>query len=401
MEKTMGRINLMIFLSTYRVGGFETRLGHLAEALDRSKFRLSVLRVTPAYKAKAVPDQVRKSYQARFRWKDVESREVIMRSRYDLSVIRRTAGVMAGNRTEVLLFFAVGPGTFIAPLAARKAGVPHVLRLGGTVFQGLYPGVLRIADRALVSLTERVIVPSLFLREEYRKHLHLSEGRVRAVPNGIDLERFRNPGDRKKIRRELGIPHGHRVIGMVANFVPVKGHTDLLHALPIVVGRFPETLLLLAGEGPLRQEMEALCRSLGIESRVRFLGYRPDVAPLLAALDVGVLCSRMETFGNAIIEMMAAGVPVVGTKVGGIPEVVGHEKTGLLVPPSDTDALAGAMIRLLEDGAFRNRLGETARKEAFRRFSKEAMVRDMEEAVLEVCRSGNGRNREGRMESVI
>ena len=183
----------------------------------------------------------------------------------------------------------------------------------------------------------------------------------RVVPLGIDLDRYASG------RRVLD----GTIVGNVARLAEQKGHRTLLAALPAVLERRPETVFAIAGDGELREELERLAGPFG--EHVVMLGNRPDVPDLLASFAVFAYPSRFEGLCLAVIEAQAAGVPVVATPVGGIRETVVDGETGLLVPPDDPEALAAAILRLLDDAELARRLAATARARAAR-FSVERMV---------------------------
>ncbi|MDQ5821653.1 MAG: glycosyltransferase family 4 protein [Actinomycetota bacterium] len=183
----------------------------------------------------------------------------------------------------------------------------------------------------------------------------------RVVPLGIDLERF--GGGRPVLEGT--------VVGNVARLAEQKGHRTLLAAVPAVLERHPDATFAIAGDGELREEIERLAAPH--RERVALLGERSDVPDLLASFAVFAYPSRFEGLCLAVIEAQAAGVPVVATPVGGIRETVVDGETGLLVPPDDPQALAGAIIRLLDDRAFAQRLADQAREGA-QSYSEERMV---------------------------
>jgi len=154
----------------------------------------------------------------------------------------------------------------------------------------------------------------------------------------------------------------------------VKGQTYLVQAWPSVLKREPRALLLLVGDGPEERLLRSRAAELGLGGSVRFLGFRQDIPSLLALAEALVLPSLNEGFGLVLLEAMAMGKPVVASAVGGIPEVVLDGRTGLLVPPADPEALAVAILRLLEDPRAAQRLGEAGRERARESFSREAFI---------------------------
>jgi glycosyltransferase involved in cell wall biosynthesis len=178
----------------------------------------------------------------------------------------------------------------------------------------------------------------------------VSEDRVVTVHSGIDPERMRVPPDPAGLRRELSVPQGTKLLGFIGALVGHKAPEHLVAAL----ARLPEGVHgVFAGEGALEADLRRRVRSLNLEPRVHFLGVREDVPRLMRSIDVFVLPSRTEGLGTSVLDAMAAGTPVVATRAGGIPEMVEDAVSGLLVPPDDPEALAGALRRVLNDAALR------------------------------------------------
>jgi glycosyltransferase involved in cell wall biosynthesis len=160
----------------------------------------------------------------------------------------------------------------------------------------------------------------------------------------------------------------------VANLRPEKGHDTLIDAVPRVLAAHPDAEFIVAGDGPLAPALAARARSRGVAHRVSFLGRSDDVSALLAASDIFVLPSRSEALPNAVIEAMAAGLPIVASRVGGIPELITPGVNGHLVPPGDPPALAEAIVELMDRPSFAHALGWAARARAEREFSFDRMV---------------------------
>jgi glycosyltransferase involved in cell wall biosynthesis len=191
--------------------------------------------------------------------------------------------------------------------------------------------------------------------------------RIRVIPNGLSIERYR-PHD--------AAPRVSRLV-TVANLRHEKAHDVLLDAIARLAPRHPALRLEVAGDGPRREALERQARTLGIESRVAFLGHREDIPELLARAHAFVLPSRSEAFPNGAIEAMAAGLPVVASAVGGLLDLIENGCTGVLTPPGDPAALANAIDGLIENPARAAALGRAARDEA-RRYSFDRMVSTFE-----------------------
>jgi glycosyltransferase involved in cell wall biosynthesis len=181
--------------------------------------------------------------------------------------------------------------------------------------------------------------------------------KVLVLPTAYIPHRVTEPTD---IRAELGLAPDARIIGVVATLRVEKALEVMISAVAQVIQRFPDAHLVIAGDGPQRESLEAQVASMGLTGHVHFLGERRDVTPLLQTVDVGALSSDWEGMPLFVLECMATGTPVVATNVGGLPEIVEHDRTGLLVPPRDPAALAAAISALLADPARGRLLAATA-----------------------------------------
>jgi glycosyltransferase involved in cell wall biosynthesis len=208
-----------------------------------------------------------------------------------------------------------------------------------------------------------------------RKRREIDERKLLVIPNGIELGRFNPaPAARDRVRRELGIPAGAWVIGTVGRIAPEKNHALLVRAIAPLLG--PETRLVVAGDGPLLPELKALVQSLGVAGFVHLLGVRRDVPDVLNALDTFVLSSDTEGLPLVVLEAMATALPVLSTRVGGVPNVLEEGQTGMLVPVGDEAALRDRAAQLRGDPAGSRALGERARSAAMTKFSAERMKRE-------------------------
>ena len=288
----------------------------------------------------------------------------------------------------------------IGTRAAVAAGVPVIT---ATVHSSRVRSAADVETlAALTPAMDRLIVPSEAIEHKVR-----SEGRDAArfavIPNGVDLSRFRGPVPACQLRREFGIPADAPLVGVVARLEAEKGHRFLLEAWPAVVARCPSARLVIVGEGSEADALRAQAASLGrrVAASVIFTGRREDIAAVVADLTVAVLPSLREAQGISILEAMARRRPVVASAVGGIPEVITPGVDGLLVPPADPAALAGALGSLLSDRALRERIAEAGYRTVVDRYSIDAQVKRIE-AVYdeELARAGVPLVRVGARRSV-
>jgi glycosyltransferase involved in cell wall biosynthesis len=196
--------------------------------------------------------------------------------------------------------------------------------------------------------------------------------RVTVIKNGVDADYFRPPVTRQDLAP---------VILSVARLVPDKDPGTLVRAFRLAAAEHPEAQLWLVGDGPLKEPLGRLVQDLGLTARVRFLAARPDLRPLLHRASLLALSSVAEALPNVVLEAMAAGLPVVATRVGGLPEMVTPGCTGWLAPPGDAPALAAAISQLLGSGETRRAFGQAGRRRVQQDFSLTAMARRHQEVL--------------------
>ncbi|UCG38147.1 MAG: glycosyltransferase family 4 protein, partial [bacterium] len=199
-------------------------------------------------------------------------------------------------------------------------------------------------------------------------------GKIRCVPSAVEARIYSRPCDKYWFRTQFGLDEGDRVCGVVAQFIERKGHRYLLRAVPEILAAVPAVRLLLFGKGPLEGELRSLCRELGIQDRVIFAGFREDLPRIMGCLDLVIHPALMEGLGVSLLQAAAAGIPIVATRVGGIPEIVTHQVNGFLVPPSDVAALTRATVRILGDHDLGQAMGDQGRRIVRDRFSIQTMV---------------------------
>jgi glycosyltransferase involved in cell wall biosynthesis len=197
------------------------------------------------------------------------------------------------------------------------------------------------------------------------------------IPTGVDTARFDPATVEAPLRAELNIAAGVPLIGTVAILRMKKGHQDLIAAIPRVLAAVPEAHFVFAGDGPQRENIEQALAAAKLQERVHLLGLRSDIPQVLKSLDVFVLPTHQEALGTSYIEAQAMGVPVIGTRVGGVPATMIEGETGLLVPAQNPSALAEAIIALARDPARRQRMSDACRRWVLAEYTVERMAERM------------------------
>jgi len=357
------RVRVVLCVPAVEYGGVDTVVYELATGLDADRFQVSVFSLGP----------------------DTGAGEKYRIAGVPLSVAEREGRLVAAGRSVALWrllrarkveIVHAHPGS-VSRLAALLARVPVVV----ATYHGSWEQPIGIAELALRRLLDRhpsaIVANSRYTRERVAADLGLHSRDVRVIYNGIDIERFRppTPQQRQQARSLFGIPPDDIVVCSVARLYADKGVADVLEAIAAARGDGLALRAIIVGDGPERESLEAHAGTLGLQSRVRFVGARNDIPEVLAAADLFVLGSRTrEGFGVAVVEAMAVGLPVIATAVEGVPEVVVHERTGVLVPPRNPTALKRAVAELVEQPAVRRRLGRAARAAVERQFDVRRMV---------------------------
>ncbi|MER3414810.1 MAG: glycosyltransferase [Gemmataceae bacterium] len=285
-----------------------------------------------------------------------------------LSRICRREGVHVLHAHQYTPFFY----TLLARRLYRSAGV--VFTEHGRHYPDYRRPMRVVFNRLLVEPRDRLIAVGQAVRRALVAHEGLSAARVRVIYNGIPFPDDADTLDRLHMRRALACPENDCLVLQVARLDYLKDQQTALRAVALARARCPSLRMYLAGEGPEGTTLERTIERLGLRTTVTLLGLRRDVHRLYAASDLFFLSSISEGIPLTVLEAMAAGLPVVATRVGGVPELVEHGTTGLLAAPGDAEGLADHLVRLASDAELRRRLGAAGRARARKLFSEHRML---------------------------
>ncbi len=353
---------LLLVGDTLALGGTEGQFTQLACRLDRTRWDLEIACVRPE------GPLLKPLEAAGLRpWR---CGPPSFKSPLLLGAIVALARRIKARGIDVLHSFGFYSNILVLP-AARLAGVRAAV--GSQRDLGnLRPPAERMVHRLALGLANHVLVNSEAVKEQIVEAQGIGAERITVIPNGVDLARF-TPGPANTLSgREL-------VVGAMSNLRPEKGLADLVRAVSLVRELGRAVRLVIHGEGPMRKQLEGLAAGLNLGPLVSLPGSTREPEAALRQLDVFVLPSLSESCSNGLMEAMATALPVIATTVGGNPDVVQHEVTGLLVPPGDAPALAQAIVRLAEERALAAGLGERARRHAHLFFGMDRMVARTEE----------------------
>lgn len=368
MSAQVKTIHVLYLITDLNFGGAQKVLSDMLKRLDKNRFMPTVACLFGG--DGPVADEIRAI--------DIPVVDLGMIAKWRLDALVRLFLLLRRMRPVILhasLFHANIPGRVFG----RLAGVPIIITWRQNVNIG---GQIReLINRWTAELGDRTVAVSDLVLQVEIKRARISPDKVVTIYNGIDVSAFAtpNPEVAAQIRQSFDIPPGTLLVGTVGRLHPQKGLDNLLTAMPIIKRQFPNLRLLIIGDGELRNSSEIQAQSLGISDDVIFTGPRTDVPEIIPTLDVFSLPSLWEGLSLALLEAMAAGLPVVATSVGGTPEVVVDGATGLLVPPRDPTALAEAITHILTNPSMAHRMGQAGRERVTKHFSIDETVRKTEQ----------------------
>lgn len=350
-------VKVLQLITELNVGGAEKSLSRLLACLDRDRFDVTVACLYGGDGPVA----------SEIRVLNIPVVDLGMTAKWRWDALWRLYGLLRRERPTILhawMFHANIP----ARIVGRLAGIPIVI--SGERTMGMEDRWRYWLTWFTALLTDRVVCVSQQVADFIVQQAGIPRYKTVVIPNGIELQNFECLPDKLQARSELKLPRDRLVVGTVARLDRAKRLDVLLQALVSL----PDVYAVIVGDGLERAQLVTLSEQMDLESRVHFAGQQENVLPWLAALDVFVLSSDREGMSNALLEAMAARLPVVATAVGGTPDVVVDGATGLLVPPQDPIALAGAITRLLRDAGLRRQMGQAGWERVTQYFSLERMV---------------------------
>ena len=368
-------MNVVHLVTTLNTGGLERVVLDLVRHADRARLNLQVACL-----------QESGDFHQAFEAEGIAPQTLHLHSGGLVRRAIKLAKFLREAKTDVLHTHNPGPH-LVGALAATMARTPVLVHTKhGRNYVDRPRAVL--ASRIASSLSSRIVAVSHDAADVARTIEKVPSDRVTVVHNGVDLEKFASSGAARSAERSSRAIH-------VARLHKIKDQFTLLRAARIVADQDPVFTLDIVGDGPARAELERLHQELKLEGRVRFLGMRSDVACLLDEADFFVLSSVSEGISLTLLEAMAADLAIVATDVGGNREVVDHEQTGLLVPPSDPQLLAAAMLRVIQNPAACRSWGLAGREKVERQFNIRRVV-DEYQALYETLLAGAKRRRPSR-----
>jgi len=369
-----------------KVAGVEpVRVLHLLNVLDVGGMEAGVIRLVNSGVGGRVQGSIcsfrpAEEFKRRLR-REVPLFEFTRRDGNDPRLVLQLARLFRRERPHIIHTHSWGT-LCEGVIAARLARIPRVVHGEHGTMEVRRRNLF--VQRMVWRRVDRVLSVSDRLADKMAREVQFPRHRIQTIRNGVDFDYF-GAGDRVASRAALQVRDDEVLVLAVGRLVPVKNHSLLLAAIAHARSVGVPCRLVVAGEGPLRGELEARARDLGIDATAALLGTRNDLPNLLAACDIFALSSRSEGMSNTILEAMAAARPVIATNVGGNPELVIHNRTGLLVAPDGPAEMAESIRALAVDRPRRDQMGLEGRRRVQLEFNLPQMLRAYEQMYLEVA----------------
>lgn len=380
----MSRINIMYLRSNYpEEGGPESLILSWIEKLDFTKFGIILA---------LLKDQDNKEnlFLTKAKSMGIQT-ECLPWNKFNLYLpcILRIVALIKKNNIHILHTHDLR-SNFVGYIAGKLTGISIITSAHGWIDKSLKVKIHNFVDTLIIGFFNRIIVNSEAMQKQI-SHLKFLDRKITIIENSVDTSMYNPNIDYGKTRKELGLNTENSVIVTVGRLNKEKGHRFLLEAAHDVIRAFPDAVFLIVGKGPLEVELKNMAKELGLSKNVIFTGFFKDLPKILKLMDIFVLPSVSEGVPVCLLEAMAAGKPVIATNVGGVPEIVHHEKTGLVIESRNVHGLAKAIILLLEDKEKAKELGEKGQAFINKRFSTEVMIQKIE-GIYKELRGVSGRS---------
>jgi len=272
---------------------------------------------------------------------------------------------------------------FYGTIAGKIARIPAIIYTEHA--RDSLPDVrIRITEKVLSYFIDKAVVVADYLKHNLIKYQWFNPLKITVIPNGVDEEEFKDLPEGERVKRELGLSPDQKVIGMIARLDPIKNHWCLLRAMQRIAREFQNVVLLIVGDGPLKEELISMIRDYGLQGRVFLLGARDDIPRILTAIDIFVICSKSEGLPMTLIEAMASGKAIVASRIGGIPEIIKNKINGILVSSGNPEELAESISSLINKPELMEELGLVAKKTFCSRFTLQSMVQSYEDIYMKI-----------------
>jgi glycosyltransferase involved in cell wall biosynthesis len=367
------KLKLLFVIDNLQFGGGERVFTQIIRGLPPEKYEISLASCPGRQFHQAI-----KNRQVQFFPTDFSKK-------LNFSLIPSLSDILKKNEIKIVH----GQGAraeFYARFACRLAGNSKYVSTIAMPVEGFDVGPIRrkiysLFDHFSEKFVDRFLVVSDVLKDKMIRGHGIPAEKVIRIYNGIEVDHYipqDQNGSRERIRNEFNIDADTLLIGSIGRLVWQKGLEHLVQAMPKVLNQFPQTKVLIAGEGPLKDELEALAQKLKVGEHIIFANFRKDIREILSAINILIVPSLLEGFPMITLEGMAMAKPIIATGIDGIREQIVDGESGILIPPKDPDAIAKAIVRLSTEKDFSQNLGLEGRRRVEKEFTVEKMVYETE-----------------------
>ncbi|MDD5218319.1 MAG: GNAT family N-acetyltransferase [Candidatus Omnitrophica bacterium] len=386
---TPKRIKVFYLITALKIGGAEKLLFETLKCLDRERFEPMV---GTLYGFEATGQSKECDLGPEIEKLGIKIVRLGMRHRLDFSVFCRLRKVLLAERPDILHTHLL-PADVVGRFVGRCCRVPVVVGTIHAVEAIRTWAWVNWIDKWSARFADRLIASSEKVKEDVLRAERFDAARMQVIPNAIEFEMTDRETIRRTTRASLGIPEGAFLVGIMSRLEgTLKGHEILFDAIRSFKGRYPNLHCAVFGDGAARKMFEKQVRERKLDACVTFAGMQQDVPACLAAMDLFALPSFREGTPLCLIEAMAAGLPIVASRIGGVPDLIEDRKSGLLIPVGDREALARSIEEILEKQSWANELGQAARASFEERFDMRRIIRQTERLYEDLVRQ-KGRRR--------
>lgn len=374
----MKRIKVIILIATYRIGG-------------PGKGLMDFCQVAPDYGCDpvlvgfTVGKEETSPFLEEAKKRKIETLSIKHHFRFDPSLITQFSSILKLNKAEILQTHG-HKANFLTLTLRRFFKIPWISFIHGWTDEDWKIRAYNRLDKFLLKFPDRLVAVSKELASKLYA-LKIPHEKIRVIYNAVFEDGIPKLNPPLEVKKRFGIPAENKLLGVIGRLSPEKGQIFFLQALAKLSENYPQVTALIVGEGPDEKKLKEYCFSKKLDSKVVFTGYQKDITSIYKSLDLVILPSLSEGMPNVALEGMLFGKPVIGTKTGGIPEVVIDEQTGILVPAADPDSLSKEMLELLGDKSKMRIFSDNSRKYVLENFSLEKRVRSIVELYRELLAS--------------
>ena len=365
MQNDIRQLKIVHLVTSLEVGGAQHNMLLGLPNLDPSRYKHTLI---------SIMDRMQMKQQ--FQQAGIEVHTLGLSKKTDITAAIRLHSLLKTIRPDILHTYLIH-GNVLGRIVGRLAGVPTII--GSELTIGQAGRIGRLATKLTNPLTDAVEVNSETGGKSVSIDLGVPKSKIEVVLPGLDLEAFGGSDQRSQVRSEIGVEDDEHLVLYVGRLRTVKGVEYGIRAFATALEQHAKMKLALAGEGDQRSNLESLCNELGIQNNVKFLGPRKDLSDVISASDSVIMPSLTEGFPRVAIEAMASSKPVIATRVGGTPEAIINDQSGILVPPKDIKAMAEAIVNVATDSGLATRLGIAARNRAEQHYSASKYVSRLDE----------------------